>query len=134
MKLVVFVLVALSIHTAHAEGSMKGWEVYSWFDAKCSARPSMHSAPNADSVCFALLPGTNRTKTADEIRKAALPIAALEKQIATLAKGEEAFWSAPDATFDLPTKERAKLDVRHRAVEAFAKRGVKLTIIARTAP
>lgn len=130
MKLVAWMIVALAFQSAAAEGrSMKGWEIYSWFDMKCSAKPQLHSAPNADSVCFALVVGTNRRKTTDEIRKAALPIADLEKRIATLAKGEEVFWYAPDATFDLPDTKRGSADPRNRAVAALKARGLKLTIV-----
>lgn len=105
---------------------MKGWEIYSWFDMKCSSKPQLHSAPNPDSVCFALLPGTNRLKTVDEIRKSPLPIAELEKRIAKLAKGDEVFWLAPDASFDHPDAARGNTDPRNRAVAALKKRGVKL--------
>lgn len=91
---------------------MKGWEVYSW--------------PCADTVCFALVPGTNRLKTADEIRKSPLALADLEKRITTLSRGDEVFWNAPDASFDVPT--RGKRDPRNAAVMAFQKRGLKVTI------
>lgn len=107
---------------------MKGWEIYSWFDMKCSAKPQLHSAPNRDSVCFALLPGTNRNKTVDEIKKAAIPFAELEKKIATLAKGDDVFWNAPDETFDLPDAARGTWDPRNKAVAAIKKRGLELTI------
>lgn len=107
---------------------MKGWEIYSWFDMKCSAKPQLHSAPNADSVCFAFLPGTNRSKTVDEIKKAAIPFADVELRIAKLAKGEEVFWHAPDPSFDLPDAKRGKDDPRNRAVAAMKKQGVKLSI------
>lgn len=127
MRLVALLLVALSFHAADG-GTMKGWEIYSWFDMKCSATPHLHSAPNPDSVCFALLVGTNRQKTVDEIRKAAVPIALLEKRIATLAKGDEVFWKAPDPSFDVPNAARGTADPRNRAVAAMKRRGVTLTI------
>lgn len=128
MKLVVLLLFA-TLHTTSAETSMKGWEIYSWFDMKCSARPHLDSAPNADSVCFALLVGTNRNKTTDEIRKAALPLKALEQRITTLAAGEQVVWTAPDESFDLPDAARGKGDPRNRAVAALAAQHVKLTIV-----
>lgn len=108
---------------------MKGWEIYSWFDMNCSATPSLQSAPNPDSVCFALLPGTNRLKTADEIRKTPLAIKDLEQRIATLASGDEVFWNAPDTTFDLPEPARGSPDPRNRAVDALNRQGLKLTVI-----
>lgn len=122
------VLLALSFQSPPVK-SMKGWELYSWFDMSCSAKPHLHSAPNRDSVCFALLPGTNRLKTTDEIRRAAIPLAELEKKIATLAKGDEVFWQAPDEPFDLPEAARGTWDPRNTAVAALKKRGVKLTIV-----
>jgi hypothetical protein len=133
MKIVAVLLVALSFHSAAADGgSMKGWEIYSWFDMKCSANPHLHSAPNADSVCFALVHGTNRQKTADEIRKTPLAIAVLEQQIAKLAKGVDVFWNAPDKSFDLPDAARGNTDPRNRAVAAMKRHGVKLTVVTPT--
>lgn len=128
MKLALAVLV-LSCRLAAADGKqMKGWELYSWFDMKCSARPQLQSAPNRDSVCFALVPGTNRLKAADEIKKAPIGIAALEQRIAKLAAGEVVFWTAPGDGFDLPDAKRGNDDPRNRAVAAFTKRGIKLTV------
>jgi hypothetical protein len=127
MKLAALVLVALHLN-AYGERSMKGWEIYSWFDATCSAKPHVKSAPNPDSVCFALLPGTNRRKTVEEIRKAPLPIAALAQRIATLHPGDEVFWNAPDETFDVPDAARGRHDPRNQAVVALRKSGAKLTV------
>lgn len=128
MKLALLLLV-LAGGVAFAEDrSMKGWELYSWFDRTCSARPSLGSAPNTDSVCFALLPGTNREKTSEEIQKARVGIAGLEQRIAGLAAGEEVFWRAPAAPFDLPDARRGSADPRNRAVAALGKRGAKLVI------
>lgn len=128
MKLALLLLL-LSFRPAAADrGPMKGWELYSWFDLKCSARPQLQSAPNADSVCFALVPGTNRTKTTEEIQKAGIGIAALEQRIAKLAAGQDVVWLAPAAPFDLPDARRGTADPRNRAVAALAKRGAKLVI------
>jgi hypothetical protein len=127
MKLVVL-LVALSSTVASADTtSMKGWELYSWFDMTCSVKPQLHSAPNLDSVCFALLPGTNRTKSVAEIKKAAIGIAALEKRIATLGKNDHVLWRAPAAPFDLPDQHSA-IEPRNRAIKALRVRGVQLAI------
>lgn len=129
MKLAMLIL-ALSCRLAAADGrQMKGWEIYSWFDLKCSAKPQLQSAPNRDSVCFALVPGTNRRKTADEIRASPIGIAALEKRIARLAAGDDVFWLAPGDPFDVPDAKRGAADPRNRAVTALTRRGVKLVVV-----
>jgi hypothetical protein len=89
-----------------ASRSMKGWELYSWRDGH--------------DLRFALVVGTNRNKTADEIKRAMN--ADLDKQLATLAKGEEVFWSAP-AGFDLPDQA-----TRQHVVELARRLGLTLTI------
>lgn len=128
---IVALLLLLTCRVAGADRApMKGFEIYSWFDMACSARPQLQSAPNADSVCFALVPGTNRNKTAEEIRKVAIGIAALEQQIAKLPAGASVFWLAPAAPFDRPDAKRGDRDPRNRAVAALAKRGAKLVIVA----
>jgi hypothetical protein len=130
-KLALLTLV-LAIRSAGAgpSDSMKGWEVYSWFDLRCSAKPQLHSAPNADSVCFALLPGTNRVKTAAEIKKTPLKLADVKQQIAKLRKGEELFWTTRDLhgsnQFDLPTGSLG--DPRKQLVIEIRRLGLKLTI------
>jgi hypothetical protein len=110
--------------------SMKGWELYSWADPACSAKPQLHSAPNPDAVCYVLLPGTNRLKAAPEIKKAALKRAELDAKLATLAKGEELFWMVGDVTtsnqFDQPSTRPD--DPRHELVTAIQRLGLKLTI------
>ena len=72
--------------------SMKGWELYSW-----SERGAWR---------FALLVGTNRTKSATEIKAPAamLPnLAALNEQLTGLANGEFVFWQVNRAAgLDLP--------------------------------
>ncbi len=129
MKLALVILL-LSFRPAVADRApVKGWELYSWFDLKCSARPHFASAPNADSVCFALLPGTNRTKTTEEIQKLGTGIAALEQRIAKLGAGQDVVWLAPGAPFDLPDARRGSSDPRNRAVAALARRGAKLVIV-----
>ena len=65
--------------------SMKGWELYSWRDGR--------------ELRFALVVGTNRIKTATEIKRSM--VVDLDKQLAALANGEQVFWSAP-AGFELP--------------------------------
>lgn len=74
---------------AHAGGtkSMKGWELYSW------------SAGHTDR--FALLAGTNRNKSASEIRRAPLTLAEVEAKLATLASGEQVTWTVPDRSFSV---------------------------------
>ena len=62
--------------------SMKGWELYSWRDA--------------NGWYFALVEGTNRLKTFEEISApgvAVLGWTALERKLSRLATGEEILWS-----------------------------------------
>lgn len=59
--------------------SMKGWELYSW--------------RQDETWAFALLPGTNRLKTQDEVKAASVVGAeALSLKVSSLANGEEIFW------------------------------------------
>src|SRR5262245_19605193 len=78
----------LSVSSAQAARSVKGWELYSWSDQRCSAKPHYHVTPR-DAVCFALLPGTNRLKTTAEIMKRPLTLAELQKRIDKLARDED---------------------------------------------
>ncbi|MFT3698720.1 MAG: hypothetical protein QM831_36575 [Kofleriaceae bacterium] len=101
----ILAILVMMIGAARAgEKSFKGWELYSW---KCK-----------DTACFALVVGTNRNKTVDEIHGAAIDLAAVEKKIDGLAAGEQVSWGVPDATFAIleETAIRAACD----------KRGVKL--------
>jgi hypothetical protein len=127
-------LLALVLGTGVARAdpsSMKGWEVYSGFDLTCSAKPQLHSAPNADSVCFALLPGTNRLKTAPEVKKAPLRRAEFEHELAALPKGAELSWTVGDVTtsfqFDQPSSRPD--DPRGELVKQIARLGLKLAIV-----
>lgn len=95
-----------------AEKSFKGMELYSW------------KGPHG-VWSFALLPGTNRLKTEDEVKKPENRIrglALLKERLASLAKGEEVFWNAPAAGFELPD-ERIRTDIAAAAKKA----GVELS-------
>ena len=126
MRLALAMLV-LIVGSAAAETSMKGWEIYSWPDKACAA-DSKHPGP--DAVCFALLPGTNRMKSAPEIKKAPLSLAELVKRLGTLTKGEELFWTVGDTPtsnqFDQPTT--SPTDPRRKVVDTAAKLELKLSI------
>src|SRR5438874_13232472 len=96
---VVFLLLAMGVARADAPlTSMKGWELYSWVDPACSAKLQTKSAFNQDSVCFALLPGTNRMKTAPEIKSTPLKLAEVKQKLAALKRGEEVFWTVGEVT------------------------------------
>jgi hypothetical protein len=114
--LLVLVLLAGAIH-AESSSSMKGWEIYSW--------------RMGDGVSFALLPGTNRTKRAAEIKKSPLTFAQVKKQLAKLKTGEEVFWSVGDAPtsnqFDLPPGDAT--DERRQVAVEIQRLGLKLTIL-----
>ena len=98
-------LLALAVMMSGSH-SMKGWELYSWRDGS--------------QLRYALVVGTNRNKTAVEIKQAV--VVDIDKQLATLAKGEEVFWSAP-AGFELPDQA-----TRQHVVDLAAKLQLKLTI------
>jgi hypothetical protein len=123
-------VLALTLADVRAD-SMKGWELYSWPEMACSASLQVHSAPNADSVCFALLPGTNRRKTVAEIKKTPLKLADIKHKLASLKRGEEVFWTLGDVTtsnqFDLPSS--VPTDVRRKVVQEIDRLGLKLTIV-----
>jgi len=89
---------------ARAQGkhSMKGWELYTWFDLACSASPQLHSAPNDDSWCAALVVGTNREKTPAEIRKTPIKWRDLAAALGGLRKGEDVAWIARPDGFARP--------------------------------
>ena len=91
------------------EHSFKGWELYAWSDKGC-----------ADGTCFALLTGTNRNKTVEEVRQKPLDLAALEARIGKLATGEDIIWQA--SSFVVPDA------ARQRVAAACTKRGVKLSL------
>jgi len=71
--------------------AFKGVELYSWKDK--------------EAWLFALLPGTNRLKTEEEIKRApSLGLLALKKRVGILAEGEEVFWNSP-AGFERPDQK-----------------------------
>jgi hypothetical protein len=123
------IAVAVSAGSARAQApkhSMKGWELYTWFDMSCSASPQVHSGPNDDSWCAALVVGTNRVKKPDEIKKSPMKWRELAKALAGLRRGEDVTWITTPAVFEQPTGPlRAPID-------ALAKqRGLTLTTVER---
>jgi hypothetical protein len=93
-----------SRYRAPHASSMKGWELYSW--------PGDH----LNVWRFALLEGTNRVKTRDEIRTSPDQVKglnALLRELDRLPAGEFVFWCAPrapgqpatSADFPLPPSE-----------------------------
>lgn len=66
-----------------ARPACKGYELYSW-------------RINGD-FRYALVPGTNRNKTWDEIHAAGIERKALEARLRKLAVGENVFWFHPKA-------------------------------------
>jgi hypothetical protein len=127
-------LIAISSFSSigNAAAPMKGYALFSWFDMECSTRPSLQSAPNGDSWCYALVPGTNRQATAAELRKARVGIGELDKQLASLPRGSEVTWNNavaadPSIKLALPD-ERAQTRVKSAAVRA----GLVLTIAPTT--
>ena len=80
--------------TTAVRPEFKGVELYSWLD------------PATQGWRFALLPGTNRIKTAGEIRGSsdvAVSVDGLKRRISDLAPSESVFWAAPaTGQFSLP--------------------------------
>ena len=103
--------IALMTMTAHADTSMKGWELYSWTCDK--------------SVCYALLPGTNRLKTAPEIKKAPLDEAKLKARLGQLKRGEDVFATVGDVT----TSHQFLTPPPKQVVDEIARLGLKLTVV-----
>jgi hypothetical protein len=75
-----FIVLSSSTFAAENLKSMKGWDLYSWRVGK--------------AVHYALLEGTNRLKTADEILKADLGnVEAVKAKLSELAAGEQIVWN-----------------------------------------
>ena len=93
------VIVALAFVAAARAGDeregrprFKGVELYSWQDARTG-------------WAFALLDGTNRLKTAAEVkgpRNRIAGVAELKKALARLAVGENVYWTHPIEGFEYP--------------------------------
>jgi hypothetical protein len=84
----------------------KGVELYSWQDARTG-------------WAFALLDGTNRLKTAAEVkdpRNWIAGVAELKKALARLAVGENVYWTHPIEGFEYPPEATVE------EVRAWAKR------------
>ena len=130
MKLAIaFAALAASASAAAADPgrhSMKGWELYTWFDLSCSASAQVHSAPNDDSWCAALVPGTNRVKSVDEVKRARIKWRDLATALGGLASGEDVAWVRTPRAFDLPGA------ALRDPIAALAKqRGVALAVVDR---
>ena len=110
--------------SAQAAQALKGYELYSW-----KVKGRWH---------YALLAGTNRAKSYDEIISPAnerVGIAALEAELKKLPRGEEVFWMSAAhagvlkprakgaAVLELPSRQRI------RRIKAYCdKHGVKLVL------
>jgi len=72
--------------------SMKGFELYSWQAGKAASLPSDRDG----QWYFALVVGTNRIKTYEEITSSEVRVEGLEalkRELDQLARGEQVFWS-----------------------------------------
>lgn len=84
--------------------SMKGWEIYSWQEA--------------GEWRYALLVGTNRIKSWEEVQGEGGALSDLEAQLRELAPGEQLFWSAgrvPHTEFP-PEEARQSVSARCQAL------------------
>lgn len=90
-----------------ARPMFKGVELYSWVD------------PATRNWRFALVPGTNRNKTAAEIlsaRDAVHSVAELKARISRFAPSESVFWRVPaGGGFSLPPKDVVDGVIAHAA-------------------
>jgi hypothetical protein len=73
-----------------------------------------------DESCFALLPGTNRNKTRDEVLKAQVPERELMRKLGELKRGEEILW-VEEGDFRRPPRP-----VEDRIVKEVARLGLQL--------
>ena len=90
---------------------IKAVELYSWEN-------------ESGEWTFALLDGTNRIKSSEEVRSAPdryVGVEALEEALAGLAEGESVFWSHHAPGFTFPDNE-----LRSRIVEAGRAKGVEI--------
>ena len=130
MKLAItLALLAIGASSAAADPgrhSMKGWELYTWFDMSCSASAQVHSAPNDDSWCAALVPGTNRLKSRGEIERARVKWRDLAPALGGLASGEDVAWVHTPHVFDLPGAT-----LRDPIVALAKQHGVALAVVDR---
>lgn len=81
-RLVLFVALSCAIPAPAAAGELKGYELYSWKGEQ-------------SQWLYALLPGTNRLKSEDEILSAGISEARLRIEISKLEPIESVIWCAP---------------------------------------
>ena len=123
-KIVVASMLLAALAVCAPAQAMKGYELYSW-----KVKGRWH---------YALLAGTNRAKSYDEILSSAsarVGLAALQAELNKLARGEEVFWmSAAHANVAKPRTKSApilELPSRQRInhVKAYCdERGIKLVL------
>ncbi|MBI3321775.1 MAG: hypothetical protein HYZ91_05860 [Candidatus Omnitrophica bacterium] len=96
---------------------MKAWELYSWRDA--------------DTWQFSLMAGTNRIKSAEEIRIAGVSgIEALVKQLERLAPGEAVYWQIGGLrSVSTPWGEPPPPELADAVQGACDRQGLKLHVI-----
>ena len=123
-KALVTMIVLAALAVCAPAQAMKGYELYSW-----KVKGRWH---------YALLEGTNRAKSYDEITATAterVGMAALEAELKKLARGEEVFWmSAAHGSVMKPTAKGSpilELPSRQRInrVKAYCEKlGIKLVL------
>jgi hypothetical protein len=123
-KALVTMIVLAALAVCAPAQAMKGYELYSW-----KVKGRWH---------YALLAGTNRAKSYDEITATAterVGMTALQAELKKLARGEQVFWmSAAHGSVTKPTAKGSpilELPSRQRInrVKAYCEeRGIKLTL------
>lgn len=103
--------------TPAAPHAFKGYELYSWRDVR-------------GQWLYALLLGTNRLKTAEEILSAGIPEAQLRLELAKLPPGESVSWCPPSGVELEPPFSNPPAPVVDRLLALARERGVHLTLCA----
>jgi hypothetical protein len=117
--------------TSSVAHAMKGWALYTWLDPECG--PQLESAIEP-KLCYALVPATNRTHSAEEIAKARLGFEALEAQLERLPAGESIGWNNASALtgrlpLAMPSEARTK-----QILELARAHGLTIEIVPPTRP
>lgn len=105
-----------ALGAAGADEPLKGYELYSW-------RPSAQ-------LEFSLVAGTNRDKSADEIRAAPLTLGQVLTLIGELPRGSSVAWLPCEPALGSDRRCGPTEIERDRLFKAALKRGVRITLVS----
>jgi hypothetical protein len=121
MRFVMMMLLIFGM-SAHAKKSMKGWDLYTWEDEACGPQVESMIKPK---MCYALVTGTNRLKSRDELMKIRVSFDELKKKLGELSKGETVSWNnaagVEKMALVMPGEPR-----RQQIIDEAARLGLKL--------